>query len=243
MQNPRIKCLTSCQVFSELSKRYRLNLSQGMKILFDKLHQEYSVFCMTRDLDTLRYLLALCLRAHHGRRMPWKSTRVAVDCLIANNISSHTFNCFADLYETIGKLLQNIPFARGPLTIYDTALNIGQLLTPTVEPDNEVYLNAGAWEGAVFIKGRPNVKHIMSVSDWQTSNLFSGLDSKTIEDVLCIYKDVFKKLYDGQCVTSNDLDVVVPSCISRRPHRFQSKSEVLKKWVINAPLCFYINCS
>lgn len=227
--NPKQKCLTQSQVFSELTKRYKPNLPQGMKKVFDKLHQVYNEYLKTRDLDTLRYLLALCVRAHHGRRMPWKNTREAVNCLIDNNISSQTFNCFADLYETIGKLLRNIPFARGPLTIYDTALNIGQLLTPPVEPDNEVYLNAGAWEGAKHLKGRKNIKHIMSVSDWQTSNLFPGLDSKTIEDILCIYKDVFKKLYDGQCVTSNDLDVVVPSCISRRPHRFPSKSEVLKK--------------
>lgn len=233
---PKQKCLTKAQVFSRLTKDYHSHIPQGMLEVFDKLHQEYSEYCKSGDLDTLRYLLALCLRTHHGRRMPWTSTREAVERLINYNFFSHTFKCFADLNITIEKLLRNIPFARGPLTIYDTALNIGQLLTPIIEPDNDVYLNAGAWEGAISIKGRPNIKHIMSVSDWQVPDLFPGLDSKTIEAILCIYKDVFEKLDGGQCVTQNDLDAVKNPCISHRPRCFPSKSEVLKKMGYPCPL-------
>lgn len=227
--NPKQKCLTQSQVFSELTKRYKPNLPQGMKEVFDKLHHEYAEYQKKGNLDTLRYLLALCLRAHHGRRMPWKSTRVAVDRLIINNVFSHTFVCFADLYKTLDNLFLGILFAHGPLTIYDIALNIGQLLKPMVEPDHDIYLNAGAWEGAKHLKGRKNIKHIMPVSDWQTPDLFPGLDSKTIEAILCIYKDIFKKLFGGQCVTQNDLDTVENPCVSQRPRRFPEKYEVLKK--------------
>lgn len=223
------ECLTPGQVLSELTKRYQSNLPKGMKEVFYKLHQVYNEYRLTGDIDTLRYLLALCLRVHHGRRMPWVSTRKAVERLINNNIFSHAFKSFADLYNTLEEFFRGIRFAQGPLTLYDTALNIGQLLTPPVEPGNDVYLNAGARDGAAFLKGRKSIKHIMPVTEWQTPNLFPNLDSKTIEAILCIYKNIFKNLSVGQCVTPNGLDVIENPCIAHRPRHFPDKREFLKK--------------
>lgn len=224
--------LTKDQVIQRINNRYKSNIPQGMKEVFDKLHQVYDDYCKTGDIDTLRYQLALCIRAHHGHRMPWASTRQAVNQLIAYNIFNHIFDQFSDLYLTIQDLFKDIPFAAGPLMIYDTALNIGQLLSPPVEPDYDVYLNAGAWEGAKYIMdtmGGTKVDHIMPVSVWKTPNLFPDLDSKTIEDILCIYKRIFEKLAKGIDVTETDLDEVENPCLSCRPRRFPSKDEVLSK--------------
>lgn len=228
-KNQPQQILTQSQVLSELNRRYRSNVPQGITDVFNKLRNEYNNYRNTNDIDTLRYLLALCLRTHHGCHMEWADTRKAVDILIQNNILNCTFKDFEDLHKTLKSWFKDVHFARGPLTLYDTALNIGHLLLPPVEPVVYVYLYSGAWEGAVFLNKHQNLKHIMPVSDWHTPDLFPNLDSKTIEAILCVYKEIFEKLANGNPVTQADLDAVDNPCCPRPPRRFPSKNEVLKK--------------
>ena len=166
-----------------------------------KIHIEYQ---QTRDISILRYLFALCLRIRHGRRMPWKYTRVAVDKLVESNILNHHFSDFEKLHKEVVSILAGIHFAQGLLMVYDTALTIGYLLK--VLPQKLIYLYAGAWDGAVILKDRKTINHVMDVSPWQDPSLFLGIDSLDIENMLCDLKSLFKKLNDTGVVTTDDID-------------------------------------
>lgn len=202
-------------------RRYKTNLPQsGMQQVFDKLRNEHKAFLESRDKDTLRYLLTLCIRARHGRRMPWAYTKKAVDCLLGNNVLDINEKSFKNLHLTLKKLLCDIPFARGSLTVYDTALNIGDLLAVPLAPNEDVFLNAGAWDGAAYLLGEPNVKPVMPTSIWQQKGLFPDVESMYIEDILCICKLIFKKMSSGQTVTKEEVDErIMKSCIVKFPRK------------------------
>lgn len=193
--------------------------------LIDEVKSVYGDYLKSGSLDDLRFLLALCIRAHHGHRMPWNTTRLAVDTLIRNNIINRLgfFATFEDLYNEIKKVFTGIKFAQGPLTVYDTAILLGQLVEPTLEPTDLVYLNAGAYKGAEILLGKGKVKSVMPISVF--TGLFPGLTSMEIEDVLCIYKGLFLKVKGGKSVTSQDLDDI-NLCCKYIPH---SKEEYLRK--------------
>ena len=183
----------------------------------DELRKLYNTYNGTQDVMDLRYLFALCLRIRHGRRMPWADTRKAVDKLINSNIINKQFTDFEALFAEVVGLLKGIQFAQGPLSVYDTALNIGILFG--IYPQKYIYLNAGARIGADALMGRTNVKPIMDVSVWQTPNYFPGVDSMYIEDILCVFKDVFVKMSKGHTITTNDVDLYFKPCSLKTFHR------------------------
>lgn len=196
---------TKNAVAKEMIKRYKApKLKTPTYQQFDKLEKVYNEYKRTRDISILRYLFALCLRIRHGRRMPWKYTRVAVDKLVDSVILTHSFYNFEDLHEEVKSILAGIPFAQGPLMVYDTALTIGSLLG--VLPQKLIYLYAGAWDGAVILKGPKIIQHVMDVSPWQAPSLFPDIDSLDIENILCDLKSLFKKLNDTGVVTTDDID-------------------------------------
>lgn len=215
------------QTMQYIARQYRANLPQsGMQQVFDKLRNEHKAFLETRDEDTLRYLLALCIRARHGRRMPWVYTKEAVDCLLDNNVLDISEKSFKNLHLILKELFRDIPFARGSLTVYDTALDIGDLLAVPLAPKEDVYLNAGAWDGAIALLGKENVKPVMPTSVWQQAGLFPSFESMYIEDILCICKSIFKKLSLEHSATKEDVDdCIMRSCIVR----FPSKEYVLMR--------------
>jgi len=183
---------------------------------FDKLRDIRDIYLRTGDIDDLRYLLALCLRCRHGRRMPWTATKRAVDELLNANILNKSFSNFEQLYAEIKGLLGNIPFVCGDLTLYDTAVNIGQLLTPIVKPKDFVYLAAGAREGAGYILGKQNVSSIMPTNAFAV--LLPGVSNIDIENLLCIYKELFKKFAEGKTLTSQEIeDAYNPHCFFPSP--------------------------
>ena len=106
----------------------------------------------------------------------------------------------------MGRILKGTYFAQGPLTVYDTALNIGYVLK--VLPKKFIYLYAGAWEGAENIAKmcKLTIDHIMDVSVWQAPSLFPGIDSMYIEDILCVFKDIFKMMSVKSPITTKDID-------------------------------------
>lgn len=173
---------------------------------FDVVEEVYNRYLSTKDVNDLRYFFALCLRIRHGRRMPWINTREAVDKLIASSIISNKFTDFEALHAEVGRILKGINFAQGPLTVYDTALNIGYILK--VLPKKKIYLYAGAWDGAKIIASIFNfpIRHIMNVSVWQAPSLFPGIDSMYIEDILCVFKDIFKMMSVKSPITTKDID-------------------------------------
>lgn len=210
-----------------IARQYRANLPQsGTQQVFDKLRTEYADYLKTCNEDTLRYILALCIRVRHGRRMRWVYTKQAVDRLLENNVMSIKENSFKRLHLTLEKWLRDIPFARGSLTVYDTALDIGDLLAVPLAPKEDVYLNAGAWDGAIALLGKENVKPVMPISVWQQAGLFPSFESMYIEDILCICKSIFKKLSLEHSATKEDVDdCIMRSCIVR----FPSKEYVLMR--------------
>ena len=214
------------QAISYIAQAYVKNLSQsGMQKVFDKLTEEFCSYQQTGDTDTLRYLLALSLRSRHGRRMPWANTKAAVDILIKKGIQSYGFDHFSDLYLSLQEWFWDIPFARGSLMLYDASLNIGHFLPIPTEPEETIYLNAGAWEGALFLKDKGKVKHQMPVCEWQSSDLFPGIESMYIEDILCIFKPIFKTLAEGVEVMHDEVD----ERLKLRQYPFPKRNDVLRK--------------
>lgn len=209
------------QTMQYIARQYRANLPQsGTQQVFDKLRTEYADYLKTCNEDTLRYILALCIRVRHGRRMRWVYTKQAVDRLLENNVMSIKENSFKRLHLTLEKWLRDIPFARGRLTVYDTALDIGSLLAVPLAPKEDVYLNAGAWDGAAFLLGKPNIDPVMPTSIWQQKDLFPDVESMYIEDILCICKPIFEKMSLGQTVTKEEVDEqIMKSCIIRFPRK------------------------
>ncbi|MBR5697044.1 MAG: hypothetical protein IKX44_00260 [Prevotella sp.] len=196
-------------VDSYLRKQANCSLADG----FDKLREIRDNYLRTGDTDDLRYLLALCLRCRHGWRMPWESTKRAVKALLDSKILEKKFSKFESLYYEIKILFRNIPFACGDLTLYDTAVNIGQLLKPIVEPKDYVYLAAGAREGAGYIFDKDDVCRKMPTSVF--AGLFPGVPNIDLENMLCIYKDLFKKLAEGNTLTPQEIeDAYNPHCFN-----------------------------
>ena len=171
---------------------------------FAKLREECDCYLGTKDPNTLHYLFALCLRILHGNRMPWINTRQAVDSLEESGILYGKFTDFEELHEKVKSILSGINFARGPLMVYDTALCIGTLLD--VWPGKYVYLYAGAWNGALWLKGRKDINNVMLTTDWQKPALFPGTDSVDIEDILCHLHWLFNKLQKNGAVSMDDID-------------------------------------
>lgn len=203
---PTIKILTTKKaVIDGMIKRYmaqKPNLPACQQ--FDELENVYKKYQKTRDISVLHYLFALCLRIRHGRRMPWIDTRKAVDKLVESDILTHHFSDFEKIHKEVESILSGIHFVQGTLMVYDTALTIGSLLG--VHPQKLIYLYAGAWDGAVILKGPKIIQHVMDVCLWQAPSLFPGIDSMDIENMLCDLKSLFKKLNDTGVVTTDDID-------------------------------------
>ena len=185
--------------------------------IFAVLKSIHITYQQTGDIDDLRYLLALGIRCRHGRRMPWVGTHVAVSRLISIKILDLSFTDFEALYDYLEQLLGDITFVRGELTLYDTAVNIGQLLTPVVVPQSYVYLASGAREGAGYILGNRNVKRTMPASIF--SPILPGVQNIDIENMLCIYKSLFKKLSEGKTLSPLEIDQ------EYNPHGFNPRSK------------------
>lgn len=211
--------LTNKQLEPIVSSYLKKQVNGNLENTFDVLRDIQNNYLQTNDNDDLRYLLALCLRCRHGWRMPWNSTKEAVDRLIAKNVLNMHFTDFESLYDYLKQLLDDISFVRGDLTLYDTVVNIGQLLKPIVAPHAYVYLAAGAREGAGYIFGKRNVKRKMSTGDFST--LLPGVSNIDIENMLCIYKSLFKKLSEGHTLSPLEID------LAYNPHCFNPSSKDL----------------
>lgn len=190
--------------------------SCSLQDVFNALKGIKRIYTTSNDTDDLRYLYALCLRCRHGKRMPWKYTKVGVDRLVNGNILNASFKSFEDLYDALTVLLENIPFVQGDLTLYDTAVNIGQLLNQPISPKKYVYLAAGSREGAELLLGKKKVKRKMPKRE--LNMIFKHIAIVDIENMLCIYKPLLAKMKAGHKLTKKEIDnAYVAHCFFPKP--------------------------
>lgn len=108
---------------------------------------------------------------------------------------------FEDIYEYVFNIFKSAGFI-APLTIYDTAYRIGFNMTPQILPNKFVYLSAGALNGAECLYGRKWVivnkdkvfslkgKNFIRIRTNAFKQIFPGLDSVGVENVLCDFFDL-----------------------------------------------------
>lgn len=155
---------------------------------------------------SMRDIIEKCVCMRHGHQycIPQVAVDAAVDALMdpavtvavdsinlepfLNGRVFASFSDFEELYDFVKQLIGPIS-GIGPLTVYDTARRIGYLMDKPILPRQYVYLAAGAAVGAKALLGCPKVKFREPISSF--TPYFGTLTSVFIEDMLCIFKDVF----------------------------------------------------
>lgn len=110
---------------------------------------------------------------------------------IAGRKFATVFCDFEELYDFVCTVIGPIK-GIGPLTIYDTAKRIGHLMSPAIYPKQYVYLAAGAREGAEGLLGTKKLKFREPIQVF--TPYFGTFPSIFVEDMLCIFKDSFKRV-------------------------------------------------
>lgn len=100
------------------------------------------------------------------------------------------------------------------------------MLSDTLLPQKNVYLYAGAWKGAGYLMDNARLRSVMPVAEWH--EFFPDMESWKIEDMLCLYKDVFKKLKENECVTKSDISPSSGSCSSPAPKKCLTDATLFK---------------
>ena len=192
------------------------------------LKQIYLEYKYTRDQDTYKYLLVLCVKGPHQRRMSWQDVVNAINVLEKSNVFRN-YDSFEDLYDNISNLFDKgndgngISFAKGRLTKYDTALHIGQVLE--IAPKNFVYLAYHTKKSAKYLIQE---KILYKSKRSSFSSLFGNLESMYIEDILCVFYDIFEKSYQGNIFTDHEVEEFLKNKISEC-YLYLNKEYVLKK--------------
>ena len=166
-----------------------------MENYFCVLKEKREIYQSSRELDDLEILMLYCVRGFHQHRMPWKNTVLAVEKLVDSDILNRQFNSFEELYLFVSDLFTNIPFARGPLTTYDTALHIGQLFTPVIEPKEYVYFGDHVKSVIKAINGTAPQNINVNIKSFPQSMSFLG--SMHLENYLCIFGNLIKSFCSG----------------------------------------------
>jgi len=125
----------------------------------------------------------------HQKRIPKSVLEKAQKILLSNIDEIATAKSFDHLHDMIEKLVRSIR-GIGELYIYDTALRIGAKLG--FEPD-KIYLHRGTREGAKHLGLNFNKKYLEIT---EVPAELRTLKPREIEDLLCIYKNQFKKSAD-----------------------------------------------
>lgn len=188
----------------------RMNQANGNSI-GSFISSKWADYQKTKDPQLLRFLLAFCIRIHHGQRMPWLNTYQAVVAIEKSGILSSTYSSFEDLYDAVKSAFKGIPFAQGNLTVYDTARNLALFIGGNISPRDYVYLAAGAKVGAEALLGRKIKDFRIKVEEFKNVGLYPALNAEEIEDLLCVYKSVFIKMRQKN-VTNKDIGDIDSCC-------------------------------
>jgi len=133
-------------------------------------------------------------RHHQGRfaTMREASHHEAAKRIKDNKLLERKYANFEELYQAVNNLITDINQI-GPLTIYDTSLYLGQMMSPIVEPEDRVYYSCGTQKGLQFLLN----KKISKPGSIETESLrayFGDMDSKHIENLLCVMKHQLEAL-------------------------------------------------
>ena len=188
----------------------RMNQANGNSI-GSFISSKWADYQKTKDPQLLRFLLAFCIRIHHGQRMPWLNTYQAVVAIEKSEILGTTYSSFEDLYDAVKSAFKGIPFAQGNLTVYDTARNLALFIGGNISPRDYVYLAAGAKVGAEALLGRKIKDFRIKVEEFKNVGLYPALNAEEIEDLLCVYKSVFIKMRQKN-VTNKDIGDIDSCC-------------------------------
>lgn len=206
--------LTKAQlaVVSSVVKAYITRSKQSKAVSISSfIVSKWTEYQITKDPQLLRFLLAFSIRIHHGQRMPWLNTYQAVLAIEKSRILSSTYSSFEDLYDAVKSAFKDIPFARGNLTVYDTARNLALFIGGNISPRDYVYLAAGAKVGAEALLGRKIKDFRIKVEEFKSVGLYPALNAEEIEDLLCVYKSVFIKMRKTK-ITNKDIDDIDSCC-------------------------------
>lgn len=162
---------------------------KGPGVDFDSRFQVYQQFFMSNNhSDLIKAEIAL-IGAHQARlndiHRQRKYAQDAINKLADAKLWTNHYSCFQDIYKDVEQILKGIKYIKG-LTVYDCALRISSCLIGC--RPNDVYLNAGAWNGACALLGISNVKPIMNPQVFPMP--LCNMAADHIEDFLCIYKDI-----------------------------------------------------
>jgi radical SAM protein with 4Fe4S-binding SPASM domain len=130
------------------------------------------------------------IKASHQIRISNKTLKFFGVQVSKHITKDSNFKNFEELFKKVKKIAGSVK-GIGNLTIYDTALRIGFYLSNQVFPKDFVYLSRGTKEGAEALLGR-KVKNAENVEVFR--KYFNELDSRQIENILCIEKEYFKRL-------------------------------------------------
>lgn len=158
------------------------------------------------DHWALILVLAKCVKVHtHQARMRWKDVAAVIEIILKNyNMFSQKISDFETLYSQVKKMVANITFARGRLTTYDLALNLGRLLPTPVAPDKYVYLATHTRKTYKFIYGH-NPKGYC-IERCTIAKDFGNISSVAIENLLCNSHSLFSKVSNG--IPVDDAEII-----------------------------------
>ncbi len=151
------------------------------------------------------------VRGVHQHRLTNDAINTAIEKL---DLDKLFLRCHFDNFEELHKYVSDrILSIKGisHLTVYDTALRIGSVLTPQIMPKDYVYLSRGALKGAKNLLAqngkRLKLDNKIRLCTKVFQQFFSSFESADIEVMLCIYKDFF--IFNGlnpKIKTSQDIE-------------------------------------
>lgn len=129
-------------------------------------------------------------RFHHQRRIPLLVLEICMVSLLRHSSDIKKSSKFHELLLKIDRYIGSIK-GIGELMIYDTSVRIGSFLG--LKPEY-VYLHAGTKVGAQYL-GVQNGNCFIEKNSLPKE--FRELEPYAIEDILCIFKDDLKSLWDS----------------------------------------------
>ena len=137
-------------------------------------------YCIDSDaIDEAVKALMVCIHVSPFGKFP----------LVKGKKLVNSFADFEELYDFINSVIGGIS-GIGALTVYDTTKRIGHLFDTPIYPKPYVYLNAGALDGARALLGRNDLKFRELTTLFEP--YFGTFPSIFIEDILCIFKTVYR---------------------------------------------------
>lgn len=194
--------LIDTYLFDCTSSKYRSGIKPECGTMIEEMNDIREKYRNGVKIDEI---LNDCVCNRHGHQycIPKNAVKEAVDALMKSVfvcgktskpfvLGNKLFNGFADfeqLYDFVNSVIGKIS-GIGPLTVYDTAKRIGHIFENPIYPKQYVYLAAGAMAGAIKLLNRKTLSFREPIIVFQP--YFGTLSSIFIEDILCIYKGLFR---------------------------------------------------